>query len=200
MLLSPAEVCEITTPVKLWSRAEVLTSPSPVPRAAGVYGWYFRDIPGAIDTSSCVQHDGRTLLYVGISPKEPPRNGALPSTQTLRSRVTYHYRGNAEGSTLRLTLGCLLADQLGIELRRVGSGTRLTFSSGELVLSAWMARNAYVCWTECTEPWVLEQQFLRTVSLPLNLDQNRQHAFHAELTQLRRRSKQRARSLPVVPR
>ncbi|WP_386143941.1 GIY-YIG nuclease family protein [Streptomyces yanii] len=42
------------------------------------------------------------------------------STQNLRTRVRYHYRGNAAGSTLRLTLGCLL----GLELRRVGSGKR----------------------------------------------------------------------------
>ena len=30
-------------------------------------------------------------------------------------------RGNAEGSTLRLTLGCLLAGELGLQLRRVGT-------------------------------------------------------------------------------
>ncbi len=46
-----------------------------------------------------------------------------------------HYAGNAEGSTLRKTLGCLLADELGIELRRVGSGTRKTFVDGEHRLS-----------------------------------------------------------------
>ena len=40
------------------------------------------------------------------------------------NRIRYHFRGNAEGSTLRLTLGCLLIKPLGIELRRVGSGKR----------------------------------------------------------------------------
>ncbi|MFF9819052.1 GIY-YIG nuclease family protein [Streptomyces sp. NPDC014006] len=29
------------------------------------------------------------------------------STQNLRKRVRYHYRGNAAGSTLRLTLGAV---------------------------------------------------------------------------------------------
>ncbi|MER6923283.1 GIY-YIG nuclease family protein [Streptomyces spiralis] len=54
-------------------------------------------------------------------------------------RGRYHYRGNAAGSTLRLTLGCLF----GLELRRVGSGTRLTFGRvGEARLSQWMAANA----------------------------------------------------------
>jgi hypothetical protein len=35
----------------------------------------------------------------------------------LRQRLQTQYAGNAEGSTLRKTLGCLLADELGIELR-----------------------------------------------------------------------------------
>ncbi|MFF8174696.1 GIY-YIG nuclease family protein [Streptomyces chartreusis] len=48
------------------------------------------------------------------------------STQNLRKRVRHHYRGNAAGSTLRLTLGCLL----GLELRRVGGGKRMTFRQG----------------------------------------------------------------------
>ncbi|GAA2511770.1 hypothetical protein GCM10010406_54960 [Streptomyces thermolineatus] len=38
------------------------------------------------------------------------------SPQNLRTRVRYHFRGNAAGSTPRLTLGCLL----GLELRRFG--------------------------------------------------------------------------------
>ena len=61
-------------------------------------------------------------------------NGRSPSRQTLQDRVRYHYGGNAEGSTLRKTLGILLADELGIELRRVGSGKRMTFVDGELKL------------------------------------------------------------------
>ena len=110
-----------------------------MPAAAGVYAWFFRALPHPdIDTSSCVVVDGLPLLYVGIAPKAPPAAPRPPSRQTLRTRVRYHYRGNAYGSTLRLTLGCLLADQLGIELRRVGSGTRLTFGDGEQALSEWM--------------------------------------------------------------
>jgi hypothetical protein len=66
-----------------------------------------------------------------------------PSKQNLRSRIKNHYRGNAESSTLRLTLGFLLSEKLGIELRRVGSGKRMTFSQGEKVLSA-RARQARI--------------------------------------------------------
>jgi hypothetical protein len=159
-----------------------------------------RELPWSLDRRNCIQHDGLTLLYVGIAPKRPPASGAQPSQQTLRSRVRYHYTGNAEGSTLRLTLGCLLADRLGIALRRVGSGKRLTFSIGEAALSAWMGDNAFVCWTEHSRPWELEERLIRTISLPLNLDQNANHPFHATLAAIRAEAKARARALPVLPR
>jgi hypothetical protein len=118
------------------------------------------------------------LLYVGISPKEPPRNGRPGSRQTLASRIRYHFRGNAEGSTLRLTFGCMLADDLGLELRRVGGGRRLTFTvEGERRLSEWMADHAFVAWVQSPQPWLLEVRLLRELVLPLNLGGNRHHPF-----------------------
>ncbi|MFD9006992.1 GIY-YIG nuclease family protein [Streptomyces sp. NPDC059582] len=117
-----------------------------------------------------------------------------PSTQNLCKRVRNHYRGNAAGSTLRLTLGCLL----GLELRRVASGKKMTFGKvGEATLSVWMADNARVCWIEHDEPWVSESQLISQLDLPLNLDQNRRNAFHARLKELRAQARQRARELPI---
>src|SRR4030095_8597181 len=127
----------------------------------------------------------------------PTRHGPT-SQQTLRKRIRYHYTGNASGSTLRLTLGCLLAERLGIQLRRVGSGQRLTFAADEAKLSAWMADNAFVTWVETDRPWLAEQQLIASVNLPLNLDQNRQHAFHQQLPQLRADARMAARTLPAV--
>lgn len=94
-----------------------------------------------------------------ISPKPPPRSGRAPSRQTLRSRIRFHYRRSAYGSTLRLTLGCLLASQLGIRLQPVGS-RRLNFADGEQVLSEWMAQNAFVTWVAVDEPWGLKEELL----------------------------------------
>ena len=182
------ELAGLVNPPRLWSRQEVLTAKC-VPRVAGVYGWYFRQIPPAVPADGCIVNHGRTLLYGGIAPKEPPKIGKPASSQTLWHRIRYHMRGNAYGSTLRLTLGCLLSDQLGIELRRVGSGKRMTFAAGEAKLSAWMDENASVCWIETAKPWVIEAQFIASVCLPLNLDQNRSHAFHATLSTLRRAAK-----------
>jgi hypothetical protein len=101
---------------------------------------------------------GQDATVYRISPSARPANGKRPSRQTLLSRIRYHYCGNAEGSTLRLTLGCLLAEQLGIELRRVGSGNRMTFGQGEAKLSEWMAENAFVVFHVCDTPWELERE------------------------------------------
>lgn len=113
-----------------------------------------------------------------------------PSKQTLRSRIRYHYRGNAAGSTLRLTLGCLLAETLGIRLCRVGSGERLTFThKGEQTLSEWMATNARVAWVETPEPWTWEVRAFSMLDLPLNLQGNAGHTFHPTLTAARAEAK-----------
>lgn len=182
------------------TRAEIVARPCPIPDVAGVYGWWFDLNPAGVPAAGCVHRDGSALLYVGISPKSPPRNGAPTSRQTIRSRVRYHYTGNAEGSTLRLTLGVLLTDELGVELRRVGSGKRRTFSTGEQALSAWMGAHARVSYVAHPEPWLLEEELIASLDLPLNLDQNRHHPFHAELSRHRSEAKAEAASLPVLQR
>lgn len=170
-------------------RAQVGFRPNP-----GVYAWYFDEPPGSTPIQGCHATDEGWLLYVGISSKAPPQNGRPASSQRLRTRVRYHCRGNAAGSTLRLTLGSLLADRLGISLRRVGTGQRMTFSSGEAVLSEWMARHARVCWIVTPQPWLVESQLIGRLTLPLNLDQNRVSAFHARLSSARAGQRERARA------
>jgi hypothetical protein len=188
----------LLNPARVWTRSEVLARPCPVPREAGVYAWYFVSPPPGVPVDGCHVHQGMHLLYVGISPKKPPSNGASPSKQRLWNRVRYHYRGNAYGSTLRLTLGCLLSELLGIELRRVGSGTRLTFATGEAQLSEWMHEHARVAWLPTAVPWDAEHHLISTLSLPLNLAGNAAHPFHATLTELRQRCKRRALGLPIL--
>ena len=181
------------------TREQVFAQPCPVPGSAGVYGWWFRKLPAAIDTSGCAKRDGLTLLYTGISPSKPPTNGKAPSTQDIRKRIKTHYTGNAAGSTLRLTLGCLVADEIGIELRRVGSGERYTFHTGETLLSKWMAENARVSWIAREEPWELEDQLIASLDVPLNLDGNSRNSFYLQLKAARADAKRRAKELPVLP-
>lgn len=142
----------------------------------------------------CLHHLDHCLLYVGISPSAPPTNGKPPSRQSLRTRLRYHYRGNAEGSTLRITLGCLL----GLTLRSVGSGRRMTFAQDEARLSEWMAADARVPWMVKERPWDVEHELIATVTLPLNLDQNRRCGFHSALSTLRRQARESAKALTAV--
>ena len=109
----------------LWLAQErIMFHPVPVAApAAAPSGWRTQGV-------SFRARDGISLSGILVM---PPRE---------RVPLVIYYGGNAEGSTLRRTLGCLLAEQLGIELRRVGSGRRFTFLRGEQALSGWMAQNA----------------------------------------------------------
>lgn len=155
-----------------------------MPAAAGVYGWYFREMPPGVPTRGCVRHDGLTLLYVGISPSRPRSGG------TLRQRIRTHYRPGG-ASTLRRNLGVLLEGSLQL---RVRSRPHCKFDYGrtEESLSEWMSRNAYVVWAEHPEPWVPEQDLIATVDLPLNINHNRQHPFCTHLQELRADARNRA--------
>lgn len=184
----------------LYSRSQVLSRPSPVPQEPGMYAWYFRQAPRGVDVTGCHVVDGLTLLYVGISPKEPPANGAAPSRSTLRKRLQTHLRGNAEGSTLRKTLGCLLAPETGFPLRRVGSGNRLTFTNpGERLLDEWMEHNAFVAWRSSHEPWILERSILGSgLPLPLNIRDNPCLAHTDFVRGVRRDAVAAALELPII--
>ena len=142
---------EFFAQAELFSRPSILARPELVPESRGIYAWFFREIPPLVPTDSCFTRDVLTLLYVGISPKN------ANSHQNLRKRIFNHYRGNAKGSTLRLTLGVLLTATSNHPLRRVGSGHQMTFTrEGELWLNDWLERNAFVCWVEHQEPWLAE--------------------------------------------
>ena len=174
----------------------MLSDACPVPAVSGLYAWYFRRITNEVPLAGCIAFDGMHLLYIGISPDQ----GAKPnSKQNLRKRITTHYRGNAEGSTLRRTLGVLLTDTTGFPLRRVGSGRRMTFTHlGEQALDSWMAENAFVTWLEHPNPWEVEHGFLRSISCPLNIMGNSHHPFSTRLKELRRAAIVDARSNPIA--
>jgi hypothetical protein len=167
------------------------------PISSGVYAWYFNEVPDGVPIDGCHQALGHTLLYVGIAPKEA-KDAAKSSIRTLRQRMRDHFAGNAEGSTLRLTLGCLLGKTLKIRLRRVGSGNHYTFTNpGEIILDSWMARHARVAWAAVEEPWLLDKKLLSILKLPLNLMGN-SHSFVPTLKNIRRTARKAAFELPVV--
>jgi len=182
-------------PTKLWSRDEVMCSPSPVPAVSGIYFWWFADIPSGVPLDDCVTMNGYTLLYVGIS---PDKKGKPNSRANLRTRIKTHYSGNAEGSTLRRTLGVLLSTESNYPLRRVGSGKRTTFThSGEQWLDEWIGSHAMVHWIPHSEPWILEEHLISSISLPLNIQGNN-HAFRPLLSAIRSKAMADAKAMAIA--
>ncbi len=177
-------------PLHTW--AELDGSRDQPPATAGVYAWFFRKVPPGVPTEGCIRRGNQSLLYVGISPASPA------SGETLRSRIRYHYRGVAEGSTLRRTLGCLLEAELGTTLRRVGAGKRMTFAQKEEALTRWMAEHAVVAWVQVDRPWVLEAHLIDRLAPPLNIDGNVRHPFQGELRRIREQARARARQLAIL--
>ena len=197
--INPAESQQlrpIMHPSVLYSRHEILTSTSLPPSVPGIYAWFFKEIPTGVPVSGCVIKNSFTLLYVGIS---PDKIGKPNSQQNLRKRITTHFKGNAEGSTLRRSLGVLLAQTSGYPLRRVGSGKRMTLThNGEQWLDNWMEDNALVCWLQHTSPWEFEDKLLSNLSLPLNIKGNRENPFAKVLTEARKQAIRNARESPVA--
>ena len=160
----------ITRPDRLFCQREVLSVPNPVPTRSGIYGWFFRELPGEVPSLNFIRNGGLSLLYVGICPARP----SSASNRNLRNRLREHFgRAIAEGSTLRFSLGTLLG--LPLYLKGTSSKGSKTFSrEGEEVLSTWMEKNAFVAWCENPEPWRIEESILAEFgeSLPLNIQNN----------------------------
>ena len=183
----------IAHPEKVWARSEILSKPNPIPMENGMYAWFFKEIPTNVPSVRCQKYKNMSLLYAGISPKNET------SSQNLRKRILTHYRGNAEGSTLRLTLGVFLCEKSGFELRRVGSGKRKTFTNlGEQWLDKWMDDNAFVGWVKHKYSWKIEKDILKHFSLPLNIQDNDHHEFSKKLSAIRTKAKKLAEKLPIA--
>lgn len=182
-------------PTHLIQRHEIKEKQQNIPAEHGVYFWWIKDLPVNIPLDSCIRYGAYSLVYAGIS---PDKKGKPNSKATLKTRIRTHYFGNAEGSTLRRTLGVLLAEQSGYPLRRVGSGKRMTFTHlGEQWLDQWMQENAAVSYIVMPEPWIVEEELLKQISLPLNLKGN-EHEFKSSLSCLRKAAIDQARILDIA--
>lgn len=186
---SQTEVSEaLLHPANLWRGDELWKSPESPPAKAGVYAWYFDRAPGCTPLDGCQSYDKRWLLYVGISPS------SVGSKAQLRTRLRQHFRGNARGSTLRKTLGCLLQAELELDFGFHSPNSARFSKECEAKLSEWINEHARVAWVTNPEPWVVEEQMISGLSLPLNLQGNQRHPFYAQLKLARAEMLQAARS------
>ena len=160
----------ILNPLTLHSVADVRIAPA----SPGIYGWWMKE--GALDVPDAAypQQDGHQLLYVGISPRKPSAAGRV-SSGNLRDRLVTHATKDASRSTLRRTLGVLLADELGLTLG-VHGGREHYGTRGEALISRWLIENARVAWAVDPQPWNAEDELLADATRALNLD-GRSDAF-----------------------
>ena len=163
---------------------DILANRSSVPKEPGVYGWYFDSIPPKIPMADYIEIDGHDLLYVGIT-----------NTDMRRRILSEHLGRSAFASTLRLSLGCLLSESLGIKLQAKGSKSFWFGADGEEKLTDWMITHARVDFLSDPNPEDVEKQAFRSYGnlLPLNLKENTANPFHADLTDIRKHCKQAMR-------
>ncbi|WP_336646265.1 GIY-YIG nuclease family protein [Microbacterium sp. USHLN186] len=169
----------ILNPLMLHSAADVRNAPA----SPGIYGWWMKR--GALDVPEAPyqEQNGHQLLYVGISPRKPSAAGRA-SNGNLRKRLVTHATKNASQSTLRRTLGVLLANDLGLTLG-VHGGREHYGAQGEALISRWLIENARVAWAVNPQPWEAEDELLEHATLALNLDR-RSDAFARSISDRRR--------------
>jgi hypothetical protein len=166
-------------PQKLYARDEILTRPSPVLKQPGIYAWYIRNLPDIVPTADCHHHQELPLVYVGIS-------------KNLQKRLKQHLKGPTNSSTFRRTLGSLLVDELSLIPRMVGKN-KFNFGRTEEKLSQWIAQNCAVVWVAHPTPREIELEILNSdLSIPLNVEGNKDHPFQFSLKALRRTLKAKA--------
>lgn len=168
-------------PARLFTRPELIANRSLIPATPGIYGWYFNEMPHPDLPGVETSFNGWSLLYIGIAP------GRAGSNSTLRTRINTHLRATARRSTLRLTLGSLLKERLG--LQPMPASGKISFGSGEIAISDWLDAHARIAWVECPAPWEIEAEVVRALGVPLNRAHNQAHAFYLTLGELRRASR-----------
>lgn len=141
-------------------------------KQAGCYAWFFRleaikQLGGIVDNlplEKCYVRGSLVLLYIGTSSSKGIKEGVEP--RCLKSRLKKHLGKNASCSTLRLSLGLLL----GQNLKKRRSRFRL---EDEDDLNSWLCDNAFVCFVEDSDPIELESAILKhLIFYPLNIKDN----------------------------
>jgi hypothetical protein len=156
-------------PERLYSVSELRDAPTLIPQQAGVYAWWFSQVPPEVPVEKTAIHGSQYLLYVGIAPRKPSAAGSV-SDSTLRNRLLNHCRGPLASSTLRRTLAVLLIGELDLSISRTKAGKLNMSPEHETRLTNWMDENARVVWLTNPTPWELEDHLIQgAVRLPLNI-------------------------------
>ena len=171
------------SPNPFLSRDVIGIKPIPVPHEDGIYAFYFKNYPKIIRDENTIVVNGYHLLYVGTS---------SGSNQKLRERIiNRHLKGDASVSALRTSLGCLLADKLGMQF--IKEGGDFWYGDTEELLDQWLDNNARFAWFSISSPRDYEKLILKEIYSPLNIIHNKHHSFCKILKQLRAQQKESAK-------
>jgi GIY-YIG catalytic domain-containing protein len=167
-------------PSALFTVGDVVKKPSAAPDEAGIYAWWFDELPN-IPLDGALEQDGFRLAYVGIASYRPG------SRRTLRQRLRNHCKGPIASSTLRRSLAGVLIDELGLHPRRGPSKKIQLPEEEEARLSHWLSNHGRVAWVINRTPWLDEARLLSDgPPLVLNIQGNA-HEFIPKLRALRKR-------------
>ena len=179
------QIMDLFDPV-MHSPEEIYHKQHLIPKAPGVYAWYFDNHFGTYFTAnsqSVIRIDLDSvpcnewfLLYIGIAGQKKGR--------TLRDRIYgEHLNQNSKGSTLRQSLAALLWRDIDLDASKQLNGV-----NEKIKLNNWIFHHAKVAWTETDEPEVVENLMLHEFGylLPLNIDNNKKNPHKIILKQLRK--------------
>ena len=121
------------------------------------------------DEPSPIVREGAHLLYVGAS------------RRSVRSRIASNLSMQAKGSSLRWSVGCILARYL--DLKAVDLED---FGEGEVLLRQWISNNALFAIIPTNEPFHLERSLIRLFQTPLNITHRKSRPLSKHLMHLRK--------------
>lgn len=176
------EFAALLDPQEMYVPTLLATDPGLIPRAGGIYGWWFDDHLPGVPRGDALNTEGWSLLYVGIAPSGAARTSGK---RTLRDRLKNHCRGPIRTSTLRRTVAALMGRDLELRIVRDPNGKLVMSGDDEVKLSRWLGEHARLSWLVHDEPWTVETQLIRSgPRLPLNVSQS-SDSFRPQLTALR---------------
>jgi hypothetical protein len=178
-LIQDRQTTTVKVPSALFTVADIIKTPSAAPNEAGLYAWWFDELP-KVPLDAAWEQEGFRLAYVGIASSRPG------SRRTLRQRLRNHCSGPIATSTLRRSLAAVLIDLLELHPSS-GPGKKVKLpAEEESRLSDWLAVHGRVAWITHAEPWVSEPELLKSgPPLALNIRGNN-HEFLEKLLALRK--------------
>lgn len=160
-----------------------------LPDSPGLYFWHFQNIDELFSEEqkeklcldSVMKSNGYFLFYIGIAER-----------QSIKQRITDKHLNSAHVSTLRHSIGVLLANKARLKPSLIVDTGKFAIDKDwgvEKRITEYLKENAKISWIIDENPNRLETLLLdnhKRYSFPLNVNKNRDHPFCEILMNLRK--------------